>query len=144
MYLNDHELDLLTEDLKRHEGVSLFCYEDTVGKTTIGYGRNIDKAGGKGISMEEAEHLLENDVSAFVAQVETSLPWSVSETPKRKRVLVNMAFNLGISGLLGFVMMLNAMQSGDYRKASVEMLNSKWARQVGSRALELAVDMEHG
>ena len=144
MFLKEHERLLLTSDLKKHEGVMLFAYSDTVGKTTIGYGRNIDGVGGKGISLEEAEYLLENDVEEFITGVEEALPWALGETSARKRVLVNMAFNLGVEGLLGFSNMLEAMEDGDYETASKEMLNSKWATQVGKRAVELAADMEHG
>ncbi|RZW13250.1 MAG: lysozyme, partial [Desulfobulbaceae bacterium] len=89
MYLSDSSRSELRDILKRHEGVSLFAYDDTVGKCTIGYGRCIDREGGKGISLEEAEYLLENDLDTFIKSVEVALPWTASETPKRKIVLVN-------------------------------------------------------
>jgi len=131
----------LEEQLTRDEGVVLKPYRDTVGKLTIGIGRNLDD---KGISESEARVLLQNDIAEFDKQVGAALPWTSDMDSIRYAVLVNMAFNLGIRGLLGFKNALEAMRSEDWPKAAVEMLDSNWANQVGDRALRLAKQMATG
>jgi lysozyme len=127
-------MDILTL-LTKHEGVRLTPYRDTVGKLTIGIGRNLDDVG---ISRAEADYLLANDVRTAQATLTTAFPWFVSLTPVRQDVLVNMCFNMGIGRLKGFKKMLVAMEQGDTLTACHEMLDSKWAHQVGQRANDLA------
>lgn len=126
-------------DLKRHEGFRARPYRCSAGKLTIGYGLNLDG----GITEKEATALLVmrvNDIEKQFADV----PWYAKLSPARKSVIINMAYNLGIGGLFGFRLMLDAISSGDYQRAAAEMLDSKWARQVGNRARELAQAMETG
>jgi len=125
----------LREQLIRHEGVRLKPYRDSEGKLTIGVGRNLDDVG---ISREEALFLLDGDILQAQAGVIRYLPWSARLDRPRFEVLVNMAFNLGIKGLLGFPKFLIALEDGHYGDAAREMLDSKWATQVGQRAVELA------
>ena len=131
----------LEEQLTRDEGLILKPYRDTVGKLTIGIGRNLDN---KGISESEALVLLRNDIAEYDKQVQVALPWTSDMDSTRYAVLVNMAFNLGIHGLLGFKNALEAMRSEDWPKAAVEMLDSNWANQVGDRALRLAKQITTG
>jgi lysozyme len=131
---------LLLEQLERHEGLRLKPYRDTVGKLTIGYGRNLDD---RGISEDEAGFMLDNDIDQVVAELER-LPLWLSLNPVRKVVLANMAFNMGVPTLLEFRRMLGALAEKDWDRAAVEMLDSKWARQVGSRAVELSELMRRG
>lgn len=132
--------DRFLEQLQRHEGFSNYPYKDSVGKMTIGYGRNLDDCG---ISKEEASMLLSNDVQ--VAKDEVAKLLSTLEIPEphlhRKYVLYNMMFNLGWNRFLNFVKMLKALRQQNYEQAAVEMLDSKWAKQVGYRANELAEQM---
>jgi len=125
----------------RHEGFRGTPYRDTVDKLTIGYGRNLSD---KGISREEAAILLDNDIREAESAVAKAFPWTMEVDRPRFEVLVNMAFNLGIGGLLKFEHMLSAMEAGSWESAAVEMLNSKWAKQVAHRADELAVIMRTG
>ena len=125
----------LRDQLIQYEGVRLSPYRDTVGKLTIGVGRNLSDVG---ISHEEAMLLLDNDILRAQTAVIHALPWATHLDQARRDVLVNMAFNLGINGLLGFQHFLIALQAGNYPLAAKEMLASKWAVQVGQRALELA------
>ena len=125
----------LRDQLIQHEGIRLSPYRDTVGKLTIGVGRNLDDMG---ITRDEALFLLDNDILRAQSAVIHALPWSTTLDRPRFEVLVNMAFNLGINGLLGFAKFLAALQAGDYPTAAQEMLDSRWATQVGQRALELA------
>ena len=77
-------------------------------------------------------------------QVKDRLPWIDKLTPARQAALINMAFNLGIGGLLGFKNTLAAIEQGDYVRAARGMLASKWATQVHGRADELAAQMRTG
>lgn len=125
-------------ELRRDEGVRLFPYVDSVGKTTIGVGRNLTDVG---IREDESEFLLQNDITRVIAQLDLNIPWWRALGDVRQRVLVNMAFNLGVHSLLGFHKMLDAAQHGQYAEAADEMLNSQWAKQVGDRAKRLAAMM---
>lgn len=131
----------LAEQLKKHEGLKLKPYTDTVGKLTLGIGRNLED---KGITEQEALFMLNNDVDYFYGKLSKRLPWLLSLDDVRQNVLVNMAFNLGVGGLLTFKNMLRLVSIGHYQEGAEEMLNSKWAEQVGYRANELAEQMRTG
>ena len=137
--------DTLMEDLVRDEGLRLELYQDSVGKWTIGVGRNLDDVG---ISEDEAMYLLRNDISRAKRDLEKALPWVKDLDIVRYNVLVNMCFNMGIGsskrGLLSFRYTLGLIQKGEYDKASFQMLHSKWAKQVGIRAHRLSVKMREG
>lgn len=134
-------MSTIREQLLLHEGIRLFPYLDTVDKVTIGIGRNLSD---KGISKEEAYILLDNDIEEVCGQLDTHLPWWSTLDDVRKRVLIDMCFNLGIKGLLGFKNTLEAVKVKDYLSASKGMLASKWAKQVGKRAIRLAEMMRTG
>lgn len=151
------DAERLAGQLKRHEGLRLAAYLDGVGVLTIGYGHNCQAwplpgvlRPGDTISREQALCLFREDLELAVAQTAHALPWMSSLCPPRQAVLINMSFNLGLGsaasgrGLLGFRRLLAAVRSGDYSLAAGEMLNSRWAGQVGQRAVELAVQMESG
>lgn len=131
--------ETLIEQLMRHEGFRTKPYRCSAGKLTIGYGRNLDD---KGITKAEAFMMLKNDIEEAYLDLIGELPWFHSLPQDKKDVLINMTFNLGINGLLKFKKMLDAVYRADYKRASIEMLDSKWAKQVGSRAIELAKQME--
>ncbi len=131
----------LIEQIQRYEGLRLKPYRCTAEKLTIGYGRNLDDVG---ISEEEAEMLLENDIVKCERQVKKSLPWTVNLDQARQSVLINMCFNLGIEGLLKFKNTLKLVEEGKYEEASEAMRESLWAAQVGNRATELAQIMKEG
>lgn len=135
------DMDTLRAELTRDEGLRLKPYRDTTGNTTIGIGRNLS---GVGISLAEANALLDSDISRAVADLDRNLPWWKSLDGVRQRVLVNMAFNLGINGLLGFRHTLDAIRAGNFEAAANGMLASLWAKQVGQRATRLAVMMRTG
>lgn len=131
----------LQKQLTLHEGVRLKPYRCTAGKLTIGIGRNLDDVG---ITQDEAMLMLRTDMARAIAAVRTELPWYERLDNIRQRVLVDMCFNLGIDGLLAFKQTLSAIASGDYDRAATEMLNSRWAGQVGERARRLARMMRTG
>lgn len=136
-----YQIAQLARQLTRDEGVRLKPYKDSVGKTTIGIGRNLDDVG---ISAEEAQTLLDNDIARSAADVEKFLPWATTLDPARWGALINAAFNMGIGGLLQFKHALEALRNGDYEQAATEFLDSKWAQQVGPRAVRLAQQIRSG
>ncbi len=131
---------LLKTQLARHEGLRLKPYRDTVGKLTVGYGRNLDDVG---ISPEEAELMLDNDISEAEKNLKTVDEYNELD-PIRQAVICNMCFNLGFYGLMAFRKMWKAIARKDYCEAARQMLDSQWARQVGTRSDELARIMRTG
>jgi lysozyme len=129
------------EQLRRDEGLRLRPYLDSVGKTTIGYGRNLS---GKGISKEEAEIFLVNDVKEVSDLSHSRLPWFQALDPVRQGVLLNMVFNMEFKVLDGFPRMLQAVAQGQWETAADEMRDSLWAKQVGDRAVRLEQQMRTG
>jgi len=134
----------LKEQLKRDEGVVNHAYQDSLGFTTIGVGRLIDMRRGGGLSDSEVDYLLNNDITDKTAQVLEALPWASKLSETRRAVLINMAFQLGIGGLLKFKRMLGSVEDGQYGDAAKEMLDSTWAKQTLGRATRLAKQMETG
>lgn len=132
---------MITELIKRHEGLKLKPYKDSRGYLTIGYGRCLDT---KGISEDEAEILLKNDIGECRYNLEHNLSFFAALNDVRQGVLMDMCFNLGIAGLLKFKNMLAAIERGEYDRAAAEMLDSTWADQVHDRAKELASLMKYG
>lgn len=124
----------LIEELKRDEGVVLTLYQCSAGKNTIGVGRNLDD---RGITDDESNYLLGNDIDICVEELTNAFLWFKDLSDTRQRVMVNMCFNLGLSRLMGFKNFLAAMEAGDWETAGVEMLDSRWAVQVGPRSTRL-------
>lgn len=137
----------LRSQLLRDEGLRLKPYKDSVGKLTIGCGRNLDDVG---ISLDEADLMLDNDIHRARAATLSHVPNAHTLDEVRLAVLIAMAFNLGIgaatkgTGLLGFPKLLAAVTATDWDTAAKEMLASKWRRQVGVRADRLAEQMRLG
>lgn len=135
-------IEIATEQLKVDEGLRLQPYRCTAGALTIGYGRNLDAVG---ITQEEADIMLRADVEIAEkgAQALVGNVWD-DLSPARQAVLINMTFNLGRTRLAAFTDFLAALRVADYDTASLEMLDSRWARQVGARADRLAETMRLG
>jgi len=131
----------LTETLVKHEGFKQFPYHDTVGKLTIGIGRNLEDVG---ISQSEARILLSQDIQAAVEGARKKFWWFDSLDDVRQEVIINMIFNLGLTGFGEFKKTIGYIQEGKFDQAAAEMLNSVWADQVGGRAQELAQMMASG
>lgn len=130
----------LFEQLKLHEGVETKAYLCPAGYITVGVGRNLED---RGLSDAEIEFLLDNDVVIVENELDKAFPWWRDMSEIRQRVLADMAFNMGVPRLKGFKNALAAMKDGDYADAATEMLDSIWAKQVGTRAARLAHMMEH-
>lgn len=131
--------ETFAEMLVRHEGLRIYPYTDTMGKWTIGVGRNLTDVG---ITYQEAMTLLENDIRRVENDCLHAFPWFAGLDETRKRVILNMCFNLGLNGLRKFNRFLNAVELGNYSEAATHMLDSLWAKQVKGRAVELASLMQ--
>lgn len=131
----------MTRQLRLHEGERLKPYRCTAGTLTIGVGRNLED---RGITREESAMLLANDIATEERELLRALPWVAQLDEVRQRVLLDMSFNLGLVGLLGFKNTLATIKAGDYQRAASMMLDSKWARQVGQRAERLSRMMATG
>lgn len=131
----------IVEQLKRDESVRLKPYTDTVGKLTIGVGRNLTDVG---ISNDESDYLLANDIARARADLLRFLPWTTSMDEVQREVLTNMVFNMGVHRLLEFKRTLALIQTGNYDAASTEILNSAWAEEVNARAHRLSVQLRTG
>lgn len=132
---------VLKQMLIQHEGLRLKPYIDTVGKVTIGVGRNLTD---NGISTGEALLLLEHDMDQAIQLLRANIPIYTVLSDVRQLVLTDMGFNLGVKRLQAFKQMLAAIDRSDWAGAKRQMLASKWASQVGYRAIELAEMMETG
>lgn len=132
--------------IKRHEGCRLHAYHDTLGNATIGFGHMLTPkdADLKSISQELANELFLEDFNGIVGDLESEIDWFHDLDEVRQAVLIDMAFNLGVAGLMKFRRMLSYCRCGDYDSSSKEMLESIWAKQVKTRAIELSEMMRTG
>jgi lysozyme len=143
--MNQEEMKLLTEQLRRHEGVMKHAYKDHLGYLTIGVGRLCDpQFPNSGLSDDEIDYLLTNDINTCIKELGSSFHWFGLLSSARQRAMINLAFNLGIPRLKGFKNALAAMEREDYVTAANEFMDSKWAGQVGSRAIEVTEMIRNG
>jgi|TARA_E500000305_G_scaffold76095_1_gene61848 lysozyme len=134
-------LDKLKDQIRLHEGVEKKVYLDTEGIETIGVGRNLRD---RGLSEDEIDLLLDNDIAICEEELLNNFEWYAELDEVRKRVLIDMAFNLGMPKLKQFAKMLGAIENKDWANVASEMLDSRWAEQVGNRASRLSEMMETG
>lgn len=121
------ERDRIREHLILDEGIRLKPYKDSVGKLTIGVGRNLTDVG---ISRLEAKALLEHDIDKAIAALVSGYPWFEDQDPARQIVLVELMFNIGPLSFSRFVNTLAAFERKDYQAAADGLMKSKWFRQV--------------
>ena len=157
-YCREH----LIEKLIQHEGLKLQVYQDTLGIDTIGIGRNLQDRGisddeledmdipnieyvyKNGITEVDAMILAENDIIIVEDELVRAHSCVEDLDSVRQLVLVDMAFNMGVPRLMKFVKMWGAIEVGDFYEASEQMLDSRWAKQVGKRSEHLAQLMRAG
>ncbi len=132
--------DILKAQLLVDEGSLLVPYVDSVGKISIGIGRNLTDVG---ISEDERDLMFAHDLNRAVALATHIFPTFNKLSDNRKAVVCNMAFNLG-NKLKGFIMMIAAVNMGNFDGASEYMMQSVWAKQVGNRAKRLSKLMREG
>ncbi|MGF1850115.1 glycoside hydrolase family protein [Vibrio lentus] len=131
---------LATTMIKKHEGLRLKPYRCSVGKLTIGYGRNLSD---NGITLEEAEQLLQHNIDEVIQQAQT-LPFFSALNEVRQAVIVDMIFNMGLPRFQEFKKTIALIEQQAWQAAANEMLNSRWARQVGNRSQTLSDMMRYG
>ncbi len=157
-YNTSHFLDKLIA----HEGMVLTVYQDTLGIDTIGIGRNLKDRGiskeeldymdipsmaivyEHGITEADARYLAMNDIKIVEEELCRVQPVVNDLDAVRQLILMDMAFNMGVPRLCKFKKMWNAIYEGNYEVASLEMMDSRWARQVGRRAKKLSDAMKAG
>ena len=135
-------VEALINDLKRDEGYRATAYRDTQGRLTIGYGFLIEAPGG--LLAGEGDTMLANRLSPVVTELPKQFSWFANMSDARQRALTNMAYQLGIGGLLEFKEMLSAMGNGDYMEAASHALDSLWAKQCPERAARVAEMIANG
>ena len=159
----------IEDQLILHEGLKTDLYKCPANKWTIGVGRNLEDRGltadeqqaildesgltkeqvierlrSRGVSREEALLLLRNDIKSIANALTLKYTWFTSLDEVRRKVCIDMAFNLGLGGFSKFKNMIRALAAKDYQKAAREMENSVWYRQVGDRAKRLVRMMRTG
>ena len=133
--------DRLIDQLRLHEGVEKTVYNDSEGIPTIGVGRNLRD---RGLSDDEIDYLLSNDIDIVVRELDNVMPWWKDLDEVRQRVLCDLVFNLGMPRFSGFKKSISYMKQQMWDQAANELLDSKWARQVGKRAERLSEMMRTG
>jgi lysozyme len=135
----------LTRQLRGDEGVKATVYKDHLGFSTIGVGRLVDsRKPGAGLRPHEIDYLLQNDIDDRIEALTRRLPWFQNLDDARRGVLLNMAFQMGVEGLLGFERTLSLIRDGKYELAAHAMLQSKWAKQTPERAARMAEQIKSG
>jgi lysozyme len=128
----------LLASIKQHEGLRLTPYEDPMGILTVGYGHNLEQD----ITRADAEVMLISDIQKAIKELDRAFKGWKDHSETRQNVLIEMMFNMGATRLAGFRRFWFALSNKDYQTATQEMLDSKWASQVGQRARTLAARME--
>ena len=134
-------MNKLIEQLKIHEGMKLKPYLCTSKKLTIGIGRNLDDVG---ISKEEAEMLLKNDIYEATNQLLNAFPFMATFSDVRISAMINFTFNVGIGTVRKFSNTIEYLKNEDWEAAADEMMDSKWAEQVGDRAIQITEQIRTG
>jgi len=124
----------LTEDLEVDEGWVEHAYQDHLGYWTIGYGFLIDDRKGGRLPREVGDFWLKLEIDQRYAKLRKALPWLLAQPEPVQRALVNMAYQMGVSGVLKFKTTLSLIQQGKYEEAADNALKSKWSRQTPERA----------
>lgn len=137
-------IEQLTAQLRRDEGEVLHAYQDNLGYWTIGVGRLIDSRKGGSISSEESANMLANDIKAKMAELDQRLPWWRDLDDARQGALLNMAFQLGVDGLLGFHNSLALIRSGQWTDAAINLAQSAWHSQTPERAGRVIKQIKEG
>jgi lysozyme len=128
----------LLASIKQHEGLRLTPYEDPMGILTVGYGHNLEQD----ITRADAEVMLISDIQKAIKELDRAFKGWKDHSETRQNVLIEMMFNMGATRLAGFLQFWAALRNKDYPQAAKEMIDSRWAKQVGQRAVTLAARMQ--
>ena len=136
--IGEDEFENTINQLKIDEGFREFMYECTAGKTTIGYGLNLEA----GITEEEASIILRHRLRRISSSLDYN--WYRNINDVRKGVILNMVYQMGLTGVLKFRKMIAAMADRDFNRAADEMMDSNWYKQTPNRAQRLIDTMRVG
>ena len=128
-------IEKIIEEIKHDEGFVAHPYNDSLGIPTIGYGTKLP------LDKIEAELLLEKRFNDVLVELRNTIDFFEVLPECAKEVILNMAYNMGVPRLMKFKKMLNALELQDFKTAAKEMVDSRWYRQVGSRATRLVMKM---
>lgn len=128
-------MDDLIKTIIAHEGSDKFAYHDSKGFVTVGVGRCLDRRCGHGLSDEEINYLLTNDIKDCENQL-SKKSFYINQDIVHKQVLVELVFNMGMEGLEGFKNFLNAFEFGHYTVAVSELKDSLWAKEVHAERVD--------
>jgi lysozyme len=131
----------LITQLRLHEGVKNKVYRDILGIETIGVGRNLED---KGLSDDEIDYLLENDIKDVEKDLKQFCRWWEKLDEVRQRAIADLVFNMGITRFLTFKKTINHLQNERFVEAGDELLNSRYAEQVGVRAERISEMIRYG
>ena len=142
-------MEKIVKMLRLHEGEVKtngrhLAYRCPAGYWTLGIGRNVDPENGLGLSDDEVDYLLANDVNRVVKELGKAFPWFSGLNEARRDAMIDICFNIGLPRLKGFVKALSLMAEGDYDAAADEFMDSKWANDVGERAIRVATMISTG
>jgi len=137
-------MENLIKMLKRHEGAESFVYLCTENRYTLGVGRNVDSRGGLGLSEDEIDYLLSNDIVRCIKEINKEYVWFGDLDEVRTEAVIDAFFCLGATRFRGFHKMIEAFERADYKEAATQLLDSRFAEQTGNRATELAEMIETG
>tara|TARA_R110000782_G_scaffold249422_1_gene336640 strand:- start:16 stop:438 length:423 start_codon:yes stop_codon:yes gene_type:complete len=137
-------MDKLIKMLKRHEGAETHVYLCSENRHTIGVGRNVDPRGGLGISEDEIDYLLSNDVLRCIKELSKEYRWFGDLDDIRQEAVIDAFFCLGATRFRTFSKMIKAFEDADHKEASMQLLDSRFAKQTGRRAIELSAMIETG
>ena len=131
----------LSAQLTTDEGKRRRIYTDTVGKLTVGIGRNMSD---RDLSDDEIDLMLKNDIDRVIGQLDAVAPWWKMLSDRRQQALANMGFNMGVPTLMTFKNSLALLQNGKFEQAADAFMDSKWAGQVGARAVRITTMIREG
>lgn len=134
-------IERLKKQLIKHEGIEYKLYTCTSNKTSIGVGRNLDD---RGISHETAMQMLDEDIDICINELQQTVSYWDDLPERVQEALINLCFNMGISRLMAFKKTFGFLREGMYEKAADELLESRYANQVGQRAIDVANMIREG
>lgn len=141
--MENKQLEKLIDSIKKHEGYRDYIYLDSLNNPTCGWGHHLYHKSRVPLAANEA--FLKQDIADAISDF-LRLPKKYYEklNPVRRRIIVEMIFNMGIQRVLGFKKMWKATMIENWEEAKIQLLDSRWARQVGNRAIEMADVYERG
>ncbi|AOT08531.1 glycoside hydrolase family protein [Pseudoalteromonas luteoviolacea] len=139
--ISRQSMEALKVQLTCHEGLTLKPIRNEKGVLIVGVGRKVEHIG---ISEQEAEYMLENDIVEIANTLSLKVPIFNKLSQPRQLVLLNMAFSIGVDGLIRLKKLLAALCVEDFSLAASEVWHCGWTDEDGDRAMELAIQMKHG